>query len=711
MTLKELSTIRRKWLDVHCPYSLTYWDKFNYKILDNILYRKKAGRGSNDTVNDVIIMADTETSKKHPNDRELHPDGTLGYVQVDNHVVAWTISIRAFERNIVTLYGTRPSDFAKCLTKIIGNMNGYITYIYFHNLAYDWVFLRKFLLEEFGEPENQLNTKPHYPIYIQWHNGLVLKDSLILAQRSLQKWASDLHVEHQKATGKWDYNKIRNQQGESFTADELEYIEHDTLAGVECLDKLRITLNKYIYSMPYTATGIPREEVRKIGSKNGARDLFNRLHLSYEQYIKAEQVYHGGYTHANRHLIDVLIDEPVSCRDFASSYPFVMLSEKYPSESFSMLVNKDIDFILRNSDEYAFMFKLILIKPRLKDNFQPMPALQLSKCVSTINTICDNGRILAANYIEIYITELDLKVISSQYIYEGCICTEVECSKKDYLPRWFTDYIFQLFEDKTKLKGGDHVLYALAKAKLNSLYGMCVQKCIKDEINEDYMTGEYIEAHNDHEGIYEKYLHKRTSILPYQWGVWVTAYAFYNLFQLGKCCETWVYSDTDSCYGIGWDDIKLEAYNNQCKEKLKANGYGCVEYNNREYWLGVAEFDGEYSEFKVMGAKRYCGRSTEDNELHITVAGVPKIGHKCLCNDINNFTKGMIFDGERTGKLTHTYNYIPSIYIDENGNETGDSIDLTPCDYKLNSVTTVDWEALFTEEVQIQVYEEDIKVL
>lgn len=706
MILKELSKVRKKYLDTYYPYQLLYWDKFNYKILSNILYQKKAGRGENQTVNDIIIMCDTETSKKHDNTTFIATDGTLKYNQVDNYIVAWTISLRAFNRNIVTLYGNNPVDFPKCIQKIIGNMNGYETVFYFHNMAYDWVFLRKFMFDKFGYPENQLNTKSHYPILIQWVNGITFKDSLILAQRSLDKWAKDLDVEHKKASGLWDYDKIRN-QNEIFTDDELTYIEHDTLAGVECLDKLRITLNKKVYSMPYTATGIPREEVRKIGKEYHARDLFKRMCMNYEQYIIAEKVYHGGYTHANRHLIDTLITDLVTCYDFASSYPFVMLSEKYPMEGFTLLGNKPYTYILDNSDNYAFMFKLTLINPVLKDDFIPMPALQLSKCTATINAITDNGRILKADYVEIYLTEMDLKVIASQYTWTQNICTEVYAAAKDYLPRWFTDYIFQLFTDKTFLKGGDPVLYALAKAKLNSLYGMCVQKCIKDDINEDYVTGIYEEAHHDPEEIYNKYLEKRNAILPYQWGVWVTAYAFYNLFQLGACCETWIYSDTDSCYGINWDMDKLNAYNNTCKEKLKANGYGAVIYNDREYWLGVTEKENSYIEFKVMGAKRYCGRAQDDKELHITVAGVPKIGHKCLNDNINNFTKGMIFDGLTTKKLTHTYNYIDDIYIDENENYIADSIDLTPCDYKLNSVDVVNWEELFTEEIEIQVYEEE----
>ena len=40
-----------------------------------------------------------------------------------------------------------------------------------------------------------------------------------------------------------------------------------------------------------------------------------------------------------------------------------------------------------------------------------------------------------------------------------------------------------------------------------------------------------------------------------------------------------------------------------------------------------------------------------------------------------------------------------------NGNMAGDSVDLTPCDYLLSSIDVVDLDALFEEEVQIQVYE------
>ena len=41
MTVAELKQIRRKWLDRHLPYKMTYWRLFNYDVLSNIMYRKK----------------------------------------------------------------------------------------------------------------------------------------------------------------------------------------------------------------------------------------------------------------------------------------------------------------------------------------------------------------------------------------------------------------------------------------------------------------------------------------------------------------------------------------------------------------------------------------------------------------------------------------------------------------------------------------------
>ena len=688
----------------HHSYSFINYRFFDFSVLENISYVCRKGKKNSETYNDVIIMADTETSKEVP--------GTV----CKNYVVAWTISIRACDHNIVTVYGTRPSEMVETINKMVIAMPGDRTIIYFHNLAYDWVFCRKFMMQEWGTPLHQLNTKPHYPIFIEFANGICLRDSLILAQRGLDKWAKDLNVQHQKASGFWDYDKIRHQDGR-FTPHEKTYIEHDTLAGVECIQKTMDTLHKLVYTIPYTATGIPREAVRKIGKEFQARDFFLRIvPKEYSTQLMLENVFHGGYTHNNRHHIEEIIraeydeqlqrwDNLVISYDEASAYPFQMITGKMPMGRFTPFDDCEVDLILRNAEDYAYIFKLILIKPKLKDDFIPMPTLQKSKAVRMVNCVEDNGRILCAEYVEIYLNEIDLEVIASQYTWKKAICTEVQFCHKDYLPRWFTDYVFQCFVDKTMLKGGDPVQYSIAKAKLNSLYGMCVQRPVKVQIEEDYQSGDYKVADDQDEvALYEKYINNRNSILPYQWGVWVTSLAFRALFRIGACAGTWLYSDTDSCYGINWNEEALAAYNESCKQMLRDRGYGSVLHNNREYWLGICEKDGEYKEFISVGAKRYAVRDLND-KLKITVAGVPKAGVNCLKNDLHNFHAGFIFDGATTGKKQHTYFYEDDITVDEHGNERGDSIDLSPASYLLDSVRSVNWERIFLEEIEVQVYD------
>ena len=731
------------WLKEHQPYEMIYFTDFYYKTLNHIIYKKKTGYGIKGTYNDCIIMADTETSK-HPD--QVMYDEFGNEEPLPNHVVAWTISIRAYHMNIVTLYGSRPSEFITCLNMIRKHLKGEDIYIYWHNMPYDWFFLRAYCLDAFGKPVSQLNIKSHYPINIRFPNNIVFKDSLILAGCKLEKWAQDLDVEHQKAVGSWDYDKIRNQDWIStITEEEKTYIENDTLAGVECIDALMLSLDKNIYTIPATATGIPREEVRHRAEAAHGHQWFKRQCLTWDQFIKFTLLYHGGYSHANRYFISDFLDmADTEGWDFNSSYPYCLLAFRYPAEAFIPLDDPtiDIDYVLRNSENYAYIFKITFFNVRLKDDLEPMPALQSTKCQQTINLFTDNGRVLSCGYCWLYMCEQDLHVIKEQYEWDDATyISEVECAKKDYLPRWFTDYVYECYEAKCELKDADPfdpVKYALSKARVNSLYGLTVQRCVRRsikevteagwyQINEEgdkaYMeSGDYVEDfEEDLQESYKKYCNKRKTVLPYQVGTYCTAYAFRNLFELGKCVKRyykkdgklampvhWYYSDTDSCYSDDWDYGKIWEYNNGCKERLKANNYGPVIVGDKEYWLGVAahkEPDDTYTEFKVLGSKRYAGRSKKDGELHITVAGVPKKGAECLEDDLNNFEKDFIFDGNITGKLTHYY--IPhEPFIDEFGNEVADSIDLQKCDYHLDAVYK--WEFIDEEEEGISfVYGEE----
>lgn len=695
MNNTRIRAIRSKWLKSNLTYQMVGFNNFDYSILNNCIYTKRRGHGSNASVNEAWIMFDTETSKKlHQSDPE-HEN--------HNHVVAWTISIRFLGFNIVTLYGHKPTELVTTLMMIHKAMPGDETIFYCHNLPYDYFFLRQFLYKALDYPVQQLNIKSHYPLYITFKCGIILKDSLMLAQRKLERWAADLGVTAKKV-GNWKYDKIRS-QSDIFSLRERSYIECDTLAGVECLDKTANILHKTVSTMPYTATGIVRNDLKNIGKQHRAHDRLKKQAPTFEQYIKLTMVFHGGYTHGNRYFIDSTIwDNSITCYDFASSYPFCLLAFKYPMEKFTNIGVVDADYIIQRKDQYAFMFRLTMTGVKLKDPHNPMPILQYSKCTDTVNAVVDNGRILYSDLISIYTTEVTLSLILQHYDYLQLQISECECAMKDYLPRWYTDYIYEKFKEKTELKDSDPVLYSIAKARLNSIYGCSCMK-VKETIKEDYITGEYFVADQKLSEEYEKHINKRGTILNYAWGVWCTEYATINLHKLSGCLNgEWLYSDTDSIYGTDWDIKKLEAFNEECKDLLRKNNYGAVKHNGKDYWLGIAEFDGSYKAMRICGAKRYCCLNN-NNSIKLTVAGVPKKTGAGVLRSIDDFTDGLVFPGKKTGKLTHTYYHTDKIYIDDQGNETGDSIDLTPCDYLLSTIDIFNIDDLFTEEISIQVYE------
>ena len=707
-------------LRASCPYSLSYWEDWDYSVLKYIRTLKRpTQRDKGKTFNDIIIMADTESSKDHK--PKFRKDIT------ENHLVIWTITLRAYQTNIVTLYGRNPEHFPICVSKIMEHMDGSNTYLFFHNLGWDWTFLRRFIMAEYGPPKNQLNIKPYYPLFIEFTNGLMIRDSLILAQRKLEKWADDLQVEHRKASGTWDYDKIRHQSSK-LTRKELHYAEYDTLAGAECIDATMEALGCRIHSLPYTSTGIIRNETKRRGKKNKAHSHYLKVVPDWTSQQKNEMLYHGGFTHSNRHIIGW--NYPAECRDFASEYPSKILLEKFPGHGFNKF-DEEIskDKVLEMSEKYAMKFLFSARNVRLKDNNSPMPMIQSYKCLRKDGAVIDNGRIMKADYISIWWCEIDLQLYDELYTADECWITNLEYSTKEYLPRWFTDLVYELFRDKTMLKGGDPVLYALKKAMLNSTYGMCVQKPVKTDIKENYQTTDPKEIYKPVENFneaaeYEKHIKKFSSILPYEWGCWITAMAQRDIFELSRCIKPdgiWLYTDTDSIYATEWDEDKVNEYNQRQIDKLHKRGYEGITFEDKTYYPGIAEFDGAYSEFITCGSKRYACRYADDPRnkekdrgyLKLTVAGVPKKGGaKCLKDDINNFKPGFIFDGEITGKTQHTHFY-NEIHKDRFGNLIGDSIDLSPCDYLLddifNNAKKIEemMDPDYEDEVLIQIFEED----
>ena len=213
-----------------------------------------------------------------------------------------------------------------------------------------------------------------------------------------------------------------------------------------------------------------------------------------------------------------------------------------------------------------------------------------------------------------------------------------------------------------------------SKGMLNSMYGMSVTDIVRDE--SIYDDSGWSTEKADIEKQLDDYNKKRNRFSYYLWGVWVTAYARRNLW-LGilSCKDDYCYSDTDS--------IKIEngkkhlpfvkRYNNWIVGKINAT---CEFYHldpslfhpltikGVKKQLGVWDYEGVYTKFKTLGAKRYL--VVQNGELALTCAGLPKKSGleymkkqgKTVKGTFEYFSNEMYVPSEYTGKNTH-------IYIDE----------------------------------------------
>lgn len=295
--------------------------------------------------------------------------------------------------------------------------------------------------------------------------------------------------------------------------------------------------------------------------------------------------------------------------------------------------------------------------------------ISASKCEKLDGGLFDNGRIIKADDITINVTEIDLEIIRRSYKFTSYEILESYVAFKKYLPKQFINFILNKYVDKTKLKGikEKETEYVKAKNMFNSLYGMCVTNTIRDEVEYSNETKQFSERILDNDKIIELLeKQKEKPFLSFSWGVWVTAYARYNLItNIIKCDQFCIYADTDSMKVETkyFDDKIIKNYNNKVIKKLKNvskildisfDRFSPLDIKGKSHTLGLFELDGIYKKFITQGAKKYA-IVNENDEIEITVAGVPKSGKNALKN-IEDFRDNLVFTADVTNKKMLFYN-------------------------------------------------------
>lgn len=647
-----------------CEYDGIPWydnvEEFISKCPDNVtVHSRRKGKGELNYIDNLITTFDIETSSFRDDKWDKKACMYVGQYLIydrENHVGCGLIfrtwdEFVLLNQMLVVKYGLEENRRLICWVQ---------------NLAYEFQWMRKWFAwisvfaRETRSPMRALTT-----------DGVEYRCSYCLSGTSLENMAKEL-VNHtvSKKVGYLDYSLVRTSTT-PLTEKEIEYCVYDDIVVAYYIEEM---LDRYKYQdmIPMTKTGIVREYCRNkcLNRKNykAYRSVISELTCSgKEEYMMWKRTFQGGFTHASWRHSGTTFKVPVQSFDFTSSYPAVMVSEKYPMGKGELIEVNSIEELENLSNDYCLIFNIQF--EDLIATYDNEHYLSVSKCYRAEEICADNGRVINAKKLVTSITNVDWDIIKKCYTWRECKIGKCWRYYKSYLPKTFVECVLDFYVDKTTLKDveGQESEYQLKKGMLNSCYGMSVTDIVNDEI--DYSEDWETVPANIEEAI-QNYNDNTRRFLFYPWGIFVTAYARRNLwYGIRECEDDYIYSDTDSIKIINAEKHLefIARYNHWITRRLER---ACV-YNHipvsrirpktvkgKEKPLGVWDDDGTYIAFKTLGAKRYLVQYS-DGKIKPTIAGVNKKKgaewFMSLENPFEEFSDYMCVPQEYSGRLVSTY--------------------------------------------------------
>ena len=627
-------------------------------------------------------------------------DDDIDYKQVPRACVPY---IWMFGINDKTYYGREFYDFERMLLLISDPL--YVKVVWVQNLAYEFGFLPDIL--EHYTIEGMVARDKRKPIqFFVKELNILFRCSYMLTNMSLENAAKE-YTSVEKKTGDLDYNKGLRSPLTELTAEELGYCEYDII----CLREIvKHYIEEYggVAKIPLTSTSTVRYAIKKVIDFAYIRRQ-QSLVPPVEMYLRFWWAFAGGYTHANILNSSRIIRGNIYSKDIAISYPTVMVTEKFPCQPFRKAT--PTEFLSgKKRDKYCYLLK---VRFEGLESMYYNHYLQYEKVkVTVVNPVTDNGRIVSCDSCEYWLTDVDFDIMMVNYHIEKVEILECFKSFKKYLDIRIIKFILDLYGKKTTLKGFTsddpaevervEQIYKASKALLNGIYGMSVTSILHtaEYENHDWSMPHALDPDREenrgltYAQMFENFCTEKleeakksfSTLFFYPVGVWVTAYARRNLvmriFSSPEFDRDMIYCDTDSLKYTGhydhiFDEYNKSVYNKYCEvvrefpTELKISDFMPVDRKGKQHPIGYFEDDGIYTEFITHGAKKYCYRSKDDGQLHITVSGVSKKGVAALNNDIRNFKKDFRWGYADSGKLTHDYVECQSdfTFTDMDGNE------------------------------------------
>lgn len=584
---------------------MKYWNEMDFTV-----FKESRSRRTRHTHSPFVASFDTETSTV------VHDGEKVAFMYI------WQMAIEN-----EAFYGRTWQEFRDCLYKIKNEMQLAVDYkliVYVHNLKYDFGFYKK---EVNLEGDFIARSKRTVLKHIM-DDCFEIRDSAVYTEEPLEDMGEEIGLK--KLMG-YDYKKIRHALT-PLTPEELHYCEHDVLILTAYFRHEAENQNCSIYQLPLTAT----QKIKRVINSEFARESKTYQSMIMSRQLKdntkdnavlglLKHAFFGAFNYSSQ-LVRGVEQENVTGIDISACYGAQCLLHPYPVTKFKKIDNPSSLEDLKTNQRYKGKALLITfaakeISPKYADiGFLPIHLHNYwERSATDLNNISAK-RILTAKKIRMTLTDVDFKLFLTLYNHNGIKIESVMASDYGQMPNYLIRSIAKMHEEKLRVQNKNNEIkkirpltiaeeleYLHAKTGVSRIYGILVQDPIRDVYKWDAKSQDLIK-----DG--EQKSKAQFQPVLYQWGVWVVAWARYEIIKiLLKLSDTGhnelkiIYSDTDSLYFKSSDtdtDI-INAYNDIINAKIQhvASIYHIDPANLSK--IGTLKIS-HYEKFKTTGIKQYC---------------------------------------------------------------------------------------------------------
>lgn len=493
--------------------------------------------------------------------------------------------------------------------------------IYFHNLKFDGSYIVNWLFNNGYEYDNDLTKKNTFKTCISemglWYFIEVCIDIhgrqkyIIRFQDSLKKIPLPVR-DIPKAfglkdisKGELDYDTYRP-IGHQPTQDELDYLYPDCVIVAQALKKLE---NEGFTKMTGSSDAFykwketllsERAKQKHIKPEHTYRQFFPEVDLEVDDYIR--RAYRGGWTYVNPKYAGKLLEDKVEVWDINSMYPSKMVNKYLPCDTPIKFTGKP------KPTKYQCYITRIMINFDIKENHLPSIQIKNSYFFNPTEYITSSE----GNEIEMVVTNVDLKLIFSQYNVHSIKYLDGYYFRK--CRGMFDIHINKNMAIKEKAIGGERYI---AKGRMNQVYGKTAtspRRAIKIPYLEDNTLKFYLKQQDPDKPEY-------TAL-----GVFITSWARHDIItDAQKNYDRFIYCDTDSLH-------------------LFANKDGSEpELPIHQTHLGYYKKEHTVVKSLFLRSKTYV-EQYENGDIEVKCAGAsPEVKKKM---NFDNFVVGATFEGK-----------------------------------------------------------------